>query len=145
MVGWNHSRPGILNRSLKTKSGKLEGCARDTAASAKLEGCLKANPLNASGKFDPWNPLKRSQFLFVRENFSPQNEMKSLFWKLAWDLNIREGLGLQMFPKSWHCQNLVDPLILANLANKARKCDSQHFSTKVRKSFLGVKMLNKCG
>ena len=68
-----------LNRSLKTKSGKLEGCARDTAASAKLEGCLKANPLNASGKFDPWNPLKRSLFLFVRENFSPQNEIKGLF------------------------------------------------------------------
>ena len=28
---------------------------------------------------------------------------------------------------------------------KARKCDPQHFTAKVRKSFLRVKMLNRCG
>ena len=49
---------------------------------------------------------------------------------------LRDGLGVHMHPKSWHCQNWVDPnpLILASWwiwPTKAHKCDSQYFLTKV--------------
>ena len=35
----------------------------------------------------------------------PHNAKKALY--------VREGLDDQMFPKYWHCQNWVDPLLVA--------------------------------
>ena len=72
----------------ETKSEKSEGCTRDIAA-AKLEGCLKATPLNASRvKFNPpWKDLD------AEKNFSQWDEKLELCLKsLTNSINLCMGL-----------------------------------------------------
>ena len=57
---------------------------------------------------------------------------------------------IQAMPEFWE-HLVLAPLpkmmmmMMMNMNIIPRKCDSRQFSTKVRKSFLRVKMLNRCG
>ena len=60
--------------------------------------------------------LSQTQFFFFFYKLGKQRK----------SLSLREGSGVHMHPKSWHCQNWVD---------------SRHFLKKVRTSFFWVEML----
>ena len=67
----------------------------------------------------------------VSPECSTETPRKVSFFKKTFPSWLRPWLGIQMFPKSCHCQNWFDPhhhLILASWRiwpTKARKCDSR--------------------
>ena len=67
----------------------------------------------------------------VSPECSTETPRKVSFFKKTFPSWLRPWLGIQMFPKSWHCQNWFDPLDHLILASwriwptKACKCDSR--------------------
>ena len=90
------------------------------------------------GRLRLWILMNKSQ---IQKHFK-RNPKKLVVKGRGWGTKFSKNPGIAKIGLTPH------PLILVSWRIwplKAHICDSRHFSTKVRKSFLRVKMLNKCG